>query len=206
MRHTYYGGGKVVVLGSAKQFRRLYFYHKYDRYSTGRFRGKDIAYLKSAALKGKLEKIVIEKVYLKNTTKTLHKNVNFYEDKLNTLYREDELLTLKEAENIIAQSTTEFNFMPKTQKSTQPIIKRFAGDVDVGTIWASRYYAQRGDLVKFAVRRNLNDLMIEDTTGGLYRKDDLITVNQAKSIALAYWQDRRQRLVDHINDINHDVP
>ena len=61
MQYTYYGSGEIKVLGSAKQFRRLYIYHKYDRSSVVRFKQKDIAYIKRKAELGILEKIVIER-------------------------------------------------------------------------------------------------------------------------------------------------
>jgi len=285
MLYNYYGGGKIVVLGSAKQWKKIYYYHKYDRYSMGRFIGKDIAYLKSAALKGKLEKIVIEKVYIKNTIKTFYKDVNFYEDKLNSLYREDELITIEEAQQVINVSILTFEPIVKKEiiepvtrnisskfvsgnvlysapaakkgelekvvvkkcikhkiyldmlnsmwnesdlvnlevankiieenkeRNERPFYKnqivksqtvRISNNVPLGSLWCSKFHAQKGEIVKIVVRRILSDNFIEDTLGSTYENNNLITVQEAKSLALIYWLNRREQIVDIINQSNSD--
>lgn len=285
MVYNYIGSGNLFVLGSAKQWKKIYYYHKYDRYSTGHLKGKDIAYLKSAALKGKLEKIVIEKVYIKNTIKTFYKDVNFYEDRLNSLYREDELITLEEAQNIINVNMLAFEPIIKKEKinpvagvpsskfnsgnilysklaakkgelekvvikkcvkykiyldmlssmwnesdlidlenakkiieenrerNERPFYKKQVVEIQttepensipLGSIWCSKIYAQKGEIVKILVRRILSDNIVEDTLGSAYQNNDLITVQEGKSIALAYWQNRREEIVNIINSSNRD--
>ena len=98
--YKYYGNGIVSVLGSAKQHIEYYHYHKYDRYSVARFREKDVVYVKSSALKGKLEKVVIKKTIIQNTQKTSYKHNNIYQDMMNSLYREEELVLIEEAKKI----------------------------------------------------------------------------------------------------------
>ena len=98
--YNYYGNGIVSVLGSAKQHIEYYYYHKYDRYSVARFREKDVVYVKSSALKGKLEKVVIKRTMIQNTQKTFYKNNNMYQDMMNSLYREDELIFLEDAKKL----------------------------------------------------------------------------------------------------------
>jgi hypothetical protein len=104
MVYNYEGDGTIKVEGSAKQWRKVYYYHKYQRYAIARsktkFAGKDIAYRKSAAMKGKIEKVVIDQVIIKNTEKTFFQNVNMYQDIMNTLYKEDELISLDEAKSL----------------------------------------------------------------------------------------------------------
>jgi hypothetical protein len=54
------------------------------------------------------------------------------------------------------------------------------------------------------VRRILSDNIVEDTLGSAYQNNDLITVQEGKSIALAYWQNRREEIVNIINSSNRD--
>ena len=283
MKYTYYAGGEIKVLGSAKQHAQFYFYRKYERSSVKRFGNKDVAYLRSSAYKGKLEKIVVQKVYMKNTTKTFFKNVNFYEDITNSIYREDELLTLQEAQELIGlhmldfkepvkkeikKTIKEVKFSPKHKSgsvlyslksakkgtlekvfivdSPKPklykdkfgsfwnesdliaekdavsmvqgrqvvapapeVVKQDTPPIDdfvVGSIWADKIAAGRGELVKVLVAKVPNVYTIQDQFSFFWDKTKLISVGEAKAIALAYWKDRRNQLTDVINNTNDDVP
>lgn len=208
MIYKYEGGGEIKIFGSAKQWRKLYYYHKYDSFAVAHYKKKDVAYVKSKSIMGILEKVVIEKVYIKNTTKTFYKNVNFYEDKFKSLYREDELITLEEAqvdlENArkIIEENRERSFCEKQTVKIQTFEPN--NSVPVGSLWCSKTYAQKGEIVKILVKRILNNNIIEDKLGSLYQNNDLITVEEGKSIALVYWQNRREDIIDIINTSNSD--
>jgi hypothetical protein len=285
MIYKYEGSGEIKILGSAKQWKKLYYYHKYDSFAVAHYKNKDVAYVKSKSIMGILEKVVIEKVYIKNTTKTFYKNVNFYEDKLKSLYREDELITLQEAQEIINVGILKFEPIIEKEKPnsvTKNISSKFNSgnilysglaakkgelekvvikkcvkykiyldmlnsmwneselvdlenakkiieenrerkerpfyekqtvkiqtnepnnSVPLGSLWCSKSHAQKGEILKILVKRILNDNIIEDKLGSLYQNNDLITVQEGKSIALAYWQNRREDIVDIINKSNAD--
>lgn len=286
MSYTYDGSGEVKVVGSAKQHVSFYFYRKFERSSVKRYGNKDVAYLKSEALKGNLKKIIIQKVYMKNTTKTFYKTVNFYEDALHSLYREDELLTLQEAQNIIGLSMMELK-VPKTitkeikndkknhiakypnntvvysfsaaikgylekvliVSSPKPklyvdqlnslwneddlinemeanlliseynhrISTRFnktdikiqsinqLNGIIVGQIYYDKISAQRGTITPVLVTKIINTNIVQDRLNSIWEISNLISLSQAKSLALIYWTTRRSQLVDVINQQNGDV-
>jgi low affinity Fe/Cu permease len=128
MVYNYEGDGVVKVQGSAKQWRKVYYYQKYQRYSIAKsqpkYKGKDIVYRKSAAMKGKLDKVVIDQVILKNTEKTFFQNVTFYQDIMNTLYKEDELISLDEAKSLA------ITYLLSKRQQLVDIINQLNGDSD----------------------------------------------------------------------------
>ena len=160
-----------------------------------KYQDDEILYSAIAAKSGKIEKVVIKKCV----------NHKIYLDGLNTLWHERDLLRLDQVNDFIEkhQERISRSFVRREQ-----VVKtrKFANDFDIGTMWASKSFAIKGSLVKFIIRRNLNDNVVEDTSGGIYNKEDLISVAEAKSIALAYWLEKRERLVDVINQSNQDVP
>ena len=101
------------------------------------------------------QKIVIDKVYLKNTTKTFYKNVNFYEDKLNSLYREDELLTLEEAQNIIGMNALSHVEIQKPVAEIKKI--NFQRKYQDGEILYSAIAAKSGKIEKVVIKKYSKD-------------------------------------------------
>ena len=152
MIYKYQGGGEIKIFGSAKQWRKLYYYHKYDSFAVAHYKKKDVAYVKSKSIMGILEKVVIEKVYIKNTTKTFYKNVNFYEDKFKSLYREDELITLEEAQEIINVGFLKFEPIIEKEKINS-VAKKISSKFNSGEILYSGSAAKKGELEKVVIKK-----------------------------------------------------
>jgi hypothetical protein len=181
------------VLGSAKQFRRLYIYHKYDRSSVVRFKQKDIAYIKRKAELGILEKIVIERVYLKNTIKTFYKNVNFYEDKLKSLYREDEIITYAEAQDIIGMGFRESKGFKKQIVEDQVKIQQLNDNkYEPGDSVYSLISAEKGVLQKVGIKKYLQNMVYSDFFGNLWNENELVILEEA-NIAISQYVERSER-------------
>jgi hypothetical protein len=193
MQYTYYGDGEIKVLGSAKQFRRLYIYHKYDRSSVVRFKQNDIAYIKRKAELGILEKIVIERVYLKNTIKTFYKNVNFYEDKLKSLYREDEIITYAEAQDIIGMGFRESKGFKKQIVEDQVKIQQLNDNkYEPGDSVYSLISAEKGVLQKVGIKKYLQNMVYSDFFGNLWNENELVILEEA-NIAISQYVERSER-------------
>lgn len=104
MVYTYEGDGTIKVQGSAKVWRKIYYYYEYQKYKIAKnqpkFKGNDAVYEKKAARKGILKKVIIDQIILNNNKKTYYKDATIYQDILNSLYMEEELITLEEAKAI----------------------------------------------------------------------------------------------------------
>jgi len=198
MKYTYYGGGEVKVLGSAKQHAKLYFYRKFERSSVKRFGNKDIAYLKSEALKGKLQKIVIQKVYMKNTTKTFYKTVNFYEDALHSLYREDELITLQEAQDIIGLAFLEIKNQNINIDKKIITDKNHKVKYPNNSVMYSFSAACKGQLEKVLIISSPKPKLYIDKLNSMWNEDDLVNEDRANELILEY----KQRISTKIDKTN----
>jgi hypothetical protein len=127
-----------------------------------------------------------------------------YLDMLNSMWNESELVDLENAKKIIEENR-ERKERPFYEKQTVKIQTNEPNNsVPLGSLWCSKSHAQKGEILKILVKRILNDNIIEDKLGSLYQNNDLITVQEGKSIALAYWQNRREDIVDIINKSNAD--
>jgi hypothetical protein len=90
---TYIGSGKLIIDGCTTYYDIPKVYYKY--------RPGEILYYKPKAEKGKLEKIVIKKVQPVRNGKTEGQFVFVYQDTLNSLYNEYDLIYEPEALQII---------------------------------------------------------------------------------------------------------
>jgi hypothetical protein len=199
MNYTYDGGGEIKVLGSAKQHASLYFYRKFERSSQKRFGNKEIAYLKSEALKGKLQRIVIQKVYMKNTTKTFYKTVNFYEDALHSLYREDELLTLQEAQEIIGLFMLEVKVQNVRAEEKIELPKKHIAKYANNSVMYSFSSAIKGQLEKVLIVSSPNPKLYLDKLNSMWNEEDLVNENEANQLIWEYEQRIATRI--HKSDV-----
>jgi AAA+ ATPase superfamily predicted ATPase len=92
MIYNYFSSGKIKVGGCAKTQRSIYVHYKWGENS--------IVYLKYKAQKGILEKIAIKRVILNSGPKTYNKIISIYQDTLNSLYNESDLITETEARSL----------------------------------------------------------------------------------------------------------
>ena len=142
------------------------------------FRSKDVAYLRSSAVKGELVKIVIERVYLRNTTQSFYKDCNFYEDKLKSLYREDELLTLEEAQNIIGLNALSIT---KEQKKSEKIqAPKKLSKYKNGDILYSLQSAKMGNMQRVKIKDCIGKKIYLDMLNSIWEESDLISEIEAQ--------------------------
>jgi len=87
----YTGSGTITIRGCAWYLLIPRYYH--------RWRIGDVCFVKQTAKKGKLEKVVIKRVRVVNNLNTINQVTFLYEDTLNGLYNEYDLLTEIEALN-----------------------------------------------------------------------------------------------------------
>lgn len=85
----YSGTGGPQIIGCAGV--------RYEIFIDYKFGEGSVVYLKHKALKGVLEQVAIKKVILVQNRKTFMKMVFLYQDTLNGIYNEDELLTQQDA-------------------------------------------------------------------------------------------------------------
>jgi len=184
MTYYYVGDGTVYTGSFALVHKNLYVKYKFDKYS--------IAYDKSAAEKGILKKVFIQKVILKNIVKSWHKNVVMYVDNLKSMYNEYDLLTLQEAQDIIDQSTYVPPNCSLPPNPPAPIPATYAPN----TILYSLKDAEKGQIVKIVILRSLpqSPTIYEDTLHSLWNESELISKNEAKNLALDYWESRKASL------------
>lgn len=81
---SYIGSGTVYTKGCAITKKITYINYKYGENS--------IVYLKYKAEKGIIERIAIKRVLLNSGPKTYNQIIPIYQDTLNSLYNEDELI------------------------------------------------------------------------------------------------------------------
>lgn len=88
----YTGNGNVNIGGCARVERRIYVFYKWGE--------RSIVYVKPKAVKGILEKIAVKKVILNNIS---GQYIPVYQDTLNSLYNEEELITEYEARVLVQE-------------------------------------------------------------------------------------------------------
>lgn len=172
MTYYYTGDGTVYTGSFALSYKKLFVRYKFDKLS--------VAYDRAAAEKGILKKVFIQRVILKNVIKSLHKDVVMYIDNLQSMYNERDLLTLKEAEEIIAQSTyVPPNCSPPLDPPA-PLPATFAPN----SVHYSKSAAIRGSLEKVVILRSLTyqPQVYVSTLQSLYNENDLITLNEAQQL------------------------
>lgn len=107
MIYTYEGDGVVKTQGSAKVWRKVYYFYKYQKYTLAKAQPKynkgQAVYELKGARKGQLKKVIIDQIMLNNQKKTFFQDTTMYQDILKSLYREDELITLDEAKAIVLE-------------------------------------------------------------------------------------------------------
>ena len=89
MTFSYEGSGTILLEGCVCPTRQIYVYYKW--------RENSYAYLKYKAEKGVMERIAIKKVIIHQSPKTAYAEVVLYQDTLNSLYNESDLITEEEA-------------------------------------------------------------------------------------------------------------
>ncbi len=179
---SYTGSGSIEVLGNAYCYTIDVFLYK--------FRVGDFAYVRENAIRGRLFKVRVAKVFLNNTSVNYNKKVSLYEDSTGSLYNESDLLTFQEASEVIELSpwagvTEPYTYQegdvvlyPKPQITPAPVVAQYApGDV----AW-SLPDAKRGDMVKVVVKRALSANVFEDQLNGLWNLDDLVDEQTAVSV------------------------
>lgn len=95
MIYHYLSSGTIKTGGCAKTGKKLYLTHKFSENS--------IVYLKFKAKKGVLERIAIKKVILRAGPKSYNTVVPLYQDTLNSLYNEEDLISELEARTIAVE-------------------------------------------------------------------------------------------------------
>jgi hypothetical protein len=192
MRFTYYGGGELILDGFARCREQRLIYYRFSRES--------VAYLRYKAEQGKLEAVVIDKVYLSDNTYTKYQSNVMYRDKLNSLFHEKELCTLEEAEAIIVESDLMASFRPKPVKPVrtfhEPVLP---STYKTGDIAFDKKAAAMGKLERVGIIRvfnNIKEEIYEDITKGLWQKSQLCNEAEAKALALVYWQRRKEQITD----------
>ncbi|MEI7485875.1 MAG: hypothetical protein WCJ72_00470 [Chryseobacterium sp.] len=83
-------GGKLNISGCSRMERRIYVFYKWGE--------RSVVYIKPKAIRGILEKIAIRKVILNNKNDFYNP---IYQDSLNSLYNESELISELEAINYV---------------------------------------------------------------------------------------------------------
>jgi hypothetical protein len=80
--------GTVNISGCSRMEKNIYIFYKWGE--------RSVVYIKPKAIKGILEKIAVKKVILNNKN---NKYIPIYQDSLNSLYNESELISELEARN-----------------------------------------------------------------------------------------------------------
>jgi hypothetical protein len=88
----YTGSGGATTGGCALTFRYVYIEYKWGENS--------VLYIKHKAVKGILERIAIKRVMLNSGPKTGNQIVPIYQDTLNSLWNEDDLIIESEARDL----------------------------------------------------------------------------------------------------------
>jgi len=192
MKLSYFGGGLVNTGGFANTKEREIVRYKFERNS--------YAYIRRKAEIGQLERIFIDKVILKSTVKTFHKHVPMYIDNLNTMYDENELVTLEEAQDLIDAN---IYFAPIREQSSTAIKKKVQIKVSANfapnDICFSKPAAVMGKMEKVIILRALNNNEIYmDKYNSLWPKDDLVLEPEAKALALKYWEEKKEFILIEI--------
>lgn len=89
MIFEYTGSGTIIVEGCTCPKKEIYLYYKWPENS--------IAYLKYKAEKGIMERVAIKKVIINKNYATKLAEVVLYQDTMNSLYNENDLITEEEA-------------------------------------------------------------------------------------------------------------
>jgi hypothetical protein len=89
MTFAYQGGGTIKLDGCVCPTKQIYLYYKWSENS--------FAYLKYKAQKGVMERIAIKRVIINKNARTAYADVVLYQDTLNSLYNESDLITEDEA-------------------------------------------------------------------------------------------------------------
>jgi hypothetical protein len=92
MNYSYVGSGTVKTGGCAIVEKYAYIEYKWGENST--------LYVKEKAEKGILERVVIKRVILNSNAKTFLKVIPIYQDTLNSLYNENDLIVECDARNL----------------------------------------------------------------------------------------------------------
>jgi len=195
---SYMGSGSIEALGNAYCYTIDIFLYK--------FRVGDFAYVRENAIRGKLFKVRVAKVFLNNTSLNYNKKVSLYEDSTGSLYNESDLITYEEASELIQLSpwagvTEPYTYQegdlilyPRPEVVSAPIVAQYGpGDV----AW-SLPDAMRGDLVKVVIKRAISEMVFEDQLNGLWNLEDLVdeevAVNTASGFATASFHNELELL------------
>lgn len=89
MTYYYYGSGSIDTFGCAKVQKEIFVLYKWGE--------RSVVYVKPKALRGILEKVAVKKVLLNYY---LGKYTPIYQDTLNSLYNESELISEYEARDL----------------------------------------------------------------------------------------------------------
>ena len=143
-----------------------------------------VHYSKNAAIRGELEKVVI--------LRSLPYQPKIYVSTLQGIYNEDDLITLSEAQQLIEDSPPVPPYCPVPEEPPAPLPSLYAPN----TILYSLKDAEKGKIVKIVILRSLpqSPTIYEDTLHSLWNESELITKNEAKTIALDYWESRKASL------------
>lgn len=110
---SFTGSGTIAISGCTRY--KMYLYSIY-KYKPG-----DILWYKPKAMAGKLEKIVIKKVKIVNNTQTFGQVKFIYEDTLNALYNEWDLINEYDALQLAKSYYERQMFL--TMSAMQPCVK-----------------------------------------------------------------------------------
>jgi hypothetical protein len=148
-----------------------------------------ILYSKRAAIRGKLEKVII--------LKSLPYQPEIYISTLKSMYNESDLITLVEAEQIIAESPPIPPYCPEPIEPPAPLPSLYPPN----TILFSLKDAEKGKIVKVVILRSLpqSPKIYEDISHSLWNEETLVFEEEAKSIALDYWEQRRAEIQNLLN-------
>lgn len=150
------------------------------------FAPNSIHYSKSSAIKGELEKVVI--------LRSLPYQPKIYVSTLQGIYHEDDLISLTEAQQLIEDSPPVPPYCPTPQEPPAPLPALYPPN----TILYSLKDAEKGQMVKVVILRSLpqSPQIYEDTLHSLWEEAELVTKNDAKFVALNYWENRKASLQD----------
>ncbi len=197
---SYTGSGSIEALGNAYCYTIDVFLYK--------FRVGDFAYVRENAIRGRLFKVRVAKVFLNNTSVNYNKKVSLYEDSTGSLYNESDLLTYEEASEIIQLSpwagvTEPYTYQegdmvlyPRPTQAPAPIVAAYGP----GEIFWSLPDARRGDLLKIVIKRAISQTVFEDQLNGLWNLDDLVDEITATNIAYNYWLRRKRKIQKAVLD------
>jgi hypothetical protein len=192
---SYVGSGSIESLGNAYCYTIDIFLYK--------FRVGDFAYVRENAIRGRLFKVRVAKVFLNNTSLNYNKKVSLYEDSTGSLYNESDLITYEEASELIQLSPwagvtepfhNELELLRYAQSMPIESLNEVYATYGPGDFVWSLPDARRGDLLKVVIKKVISQNVFEDQLNGLWNLDDLVDEITATNIAYNYWLRRKRKI------------